>query len=224
MANPTLDWHLVFRSDPYQGFPVEKYELDLQGWNAHPVIFDRLIAETQPHVVIEVGTWKGVSAILFADALKRQNLTGRVICVDTWLGALEFWTNEMPDLDRYAALALCHGYPQVYYQFLANVILSGHRDAIIPLPNTSQIAARFLRRHAIHAELIYIDASHDERDVYADLVDYWQLLNPNGIMFGDDFGNKDFPGVRSAVERFARERSLMLNVIGGWYWLLQYPQ
>ncbi len=216
-----VDWRLIYRVDPYQGFPVDRFRLDLQGWVVDPTVFDRVVAELRPALVIEVGTWKGASAVRFADALKRHRIDGRVICVDTWLGALEFWTNQYPDMDRFAALGLQFGYPQVYYQFLANVILSGHQDTIIPLPNTSQTAARFLQYRGVRADLVYVDASHEEADVYADLTAYWELLaSDESVLFGDDYANTAFFGVRSAVHRFAHERGLQLTILGGWYWVL----
>src|SRR5262245_29559854 len=133
-----VDWRLIFRVEPLQGFPVARFSHDLQGWVVDPAVFDRIVAEVRPQLVLEVGTWKGASAVLLADALKRHRIDGRIICVDTWLGAVEFWTNQYPDMDRFAALNVQFGYPRVYDQFLANVILSGHQDTIIPLPNTSQ--------------------------------------------------------------------------------------
>ena len=217
-----IDWRLIFRDDPYKGFPIDHFKLDLQGWNAAPAFFDRIVAELRPVNIFEVGTWKGASTICIADALKRQKIDGRIICIDTWLGALEFWTNEMPDFDRLAALGLRNGYPQVYYQFLANIIISGYQEVVVPLPNTSQMAARFLRRRGVKADLIYIDASHEDADVFADLMAYWELLDPErGLLLGDDYGNLDFPGVRAAVDRFAKNRGLQLTIISGWYWMLR---
>lgn len=63
------------------------------------------------------------------------------------------------------------GYPTVYYyQFLANVMKTDFRDVITPFRQTSQIAARWLRRRGVRAEMIYINGSHKEGDVLADLV------------------------------------------------------
>ena len=73
----------------------------------------------------------------------------------------------------------------------------------------------------MRAELIYIDASHDEYHVYGDLVHYWQLLRPGGIMFGDDYGPDFFPGLVRAVDRFASDLGLSPEVIDRQYWLLR---
>ena len=195
---------LLHSVDPYVGFDFNQYPRDLSGWGSDSQAFDELISLLpSPTLIVEVGTWKGASAIEMAKALDRhhQAKKAQILCIDTWLGALEFWTNH-DDAERYGSLKLNHGYPTVYYQFLANVCHAGFQDVVIPFPQTSTIAAQFLRTHAIQADLIYIDGSHEEEDVYQDLQDYWPILKPSGTVFGDDYS---WDGVRLAVERFAKE-------------------
>jgi len=163
--------------------------------------------------VIEVGSWKGASAIHMARRLEDLGLGAEIVCVDTWLGAIEFLDNK-EDLDRYVSLRLRHGYPTVYYQFLANVVKTGFQNVITPFPQTSLIAARWLRKHNVQAQLIYIDGSHEEEDVLSDLTHYWPVLAPDGIMFGDDF-NEAWPGVRSAVRAFCELYGCELVVSDG---------
>jgi hypothetical protein len=101
-----------------------------------------------------------------------------------------------------------HGYPQVYYRFLANVCHRGHQQRIVPFPMDSASAALWFMSHGVKAELIYIDASHEEEAVYQDLVDYHQLLAPGGRIFGDDW---DWAGVRAAVTTFAKAYRLPIT-------------
>jgi hypothetical protein len=91
----------------------------------------------------------------------------------------------------------CNGYPQVYFDFLANVVQHGFQDVIIPVPCTSVIAARVLASQGIVADLIYIDGSHNYDDVVADIRAYRPLLRSGGVMFGDDY---EWKSVREAVE------------------------
>jgi hypothetical protein len=58
--------------------------------------------------------------------------------------------------------------------------------------------------------VVYIDAGHREREVYADLQDYWQLTNK--ILIGDDY-NPVWGGVIIAANRFASENQLQLEII-----------
>jgi Methyltransferase domain len=181
----------------YDGFDLSKYKLDLQGWHGSSPVFGRLVERLRPKLIIEVGSWKGLSATTMATAVKQLGLDTKIICIDTWLGATEFigGTGERD-------LAPFHGYPTVYYQFIANVLHLGLQDIIVPFPQSSINAARWLRSKNVTAELIYLDASHEEDDVRLDLAAYYPLVASGGVLFGDDYGTA-WPGVANAVDAFA---------------------
>jgi hypothetical protein len=203
---------LIHARSPYKSFDPEKLglRLDLQGWNSKAPIFAELLAEIRPQVIIEVGTWKGASAIHMARTAKSIGLDCKIICVDTWLGSLEFWDRAnnpaFADFDRYGALKLRHGFPNVYYQFLANVVICEVQDYIVPFPQTSQIAAEFFKMKDLKANLIYLDGSHEEKFVVQDIIDYLPLRAEGGIIFGDDFDA--WEGVRSAVNNLLPDRAV----------------
>lgn len=167
----------------------------IPGWNSYSNAFRELIEKTRPKTIIEVGTWLGASAINMAKITKELNLETKIYCVDTWLGAEEFWTRlaDTPDRD----LKLKNGYPTVYNDFLANVVQHNMQDTIIPIPNTSSIGYHILKHYNICADLIYIDGSHTYEDVKSDIGSYTKLLAPGGIIFGDDIG---WSGVRKAID------------------------
>ncbi len=201
VADLMLDLH---GGDIFKGFDYKSYPEDLSGWGGDSPAFAELIHEIKPALIIEVGSWKGASAATMADAMASENLPGKILCIDTWLGALEFWADQS-DPERFLALERQHGYPSVYYRFLANVCHRGHSRRIVPFPIHSSAAALWLMRTDLRADMIYIDGSHEEEDVYQDLLDYHPLLRPGGKIFGDDW---DWSGVRAAVERFAQEERL----------------
>ena len=192
----------------YEGF--KPLLPDLRGWNSVHPIFAELIDRTNPQTIIEVGTWKGASAIHMADICRATLRKTHIICVDTWLGAVEFCTTLKDTEER--NLMHKHGYPQIYYQFLSNVIHTGHQSRITPLPNTSANGAKILAYQSVKAELIYIDGSHEYEDVKADIKAYLPLLKPGGIMFGDDYG---WEGVQQAV----KETIPGHTVINANYWI-----
>ena len=210
---------LIHAESPYRDFPLVDYPEDLQGWGSQSPAFDELLARVKPVRIIEVGTWKGGSAIHMATVARKLDIVPEIICVDTWLGAVEFWTDQK-DPGRYLALKCRNGYPTVYYQFVANVIHHQCQDLITPFPQTATIAALWFRRYGIKAELIYIDGSHEEEDVYADLVSYWDLVQPGGILVGDDWG---WDGVRLAATRFAKEHGLAVTQLAD-KWFLEKPK
>ncbi|MBX7144042.1 MAG: glycosyltransferase [Oligoflexia bacterium] len=209
---------LIHAVNPYENFSVDEYPTDLQGWGADHENFERVIERLKPSLIVEVGTWKGASAIHMAKCAERHDIRPTILCVDTWLGALEFWSDHK-DPERYLSLNLNSGYPTVYYQFLANVVHSGFSQQIIPFPVTAQIAAKFLAKHAVRADMIYIDASHDFEDVYADIAAYFGVLRVGGIIFGDDF-DQYWPSVKAAVRLFARINGLELRTCGR-QWMIE---
>lgn len=198
---------LLHRVDPYQGFDPSAWPEDTSGWGSDSPAFGELVEAVRPRRIIEVGTWKGGSALTLAGHLERLGLEAEILCVDTWLGALEMW-NDLDDPSRHGSLNLKHGYPTLYYTFLANVVRAGHSGRITPFPVPSVTAAQWCAVHGVKADLIYIDGSHEEDDVYQDLVAWWDLLRDGGVLFGDDW---EWDGVRLAVERFAEEHRIPIG-------------
>lgn len=209
----------------YDGIEKMGLTLDLQGWHWDHPIFKQLVDELEPHVMIEVGTWKGGSAIRMASHARDTEIRWKhvptvfgcphIFCVDTWLGSREIWANKLL-AEKTPRL---HGFPQVYFQFLHNVNACGLRHRVTPLAMTSKDGAMLLRAAAVRAKLIYVDASHDYSDVYWDLRFYWDLLEQGGVMFGDDYAG--FPGVTLAVDEFAEKSNVQLEIIGGLFWVLR---
>lgn len=173
-----------YPADPYADFPHESYALDLQGWNSEKPIFRALIENLKPRIIVEVGSWKGGSAVNMANIVKSIGLTDtRIICIDTWLGGNENWENTeqrefvMPKVEKYS----------LYCQFMANIIKSDHSDIIIPVPISSVCGLRLLSSKQIRADLIYIDAGHTYEDVKADIREAWRVLKIGGVLLGDDW-------------------------------------
>lgn len=102
--------------------------------------------------------------------------------------------------DPERSLALVHGQPHVFLQFLANMLHLGHEDTVVPIVQTSVLAGRFLQWAKVRAQFIYIDASHDADDVFADMALYFPLLDAGGsVLVGDDF---TWPSVQAGVAKF----------------------
>ncbi len=142
-----------------------------------------------------------------AQIARRFDAQAQVLCVDTWLGSHRvLWMT--PDYRK--ELVLKNGFPQQYFQFLANVALSGLQEVIFPLPMTSYCATDILGLSGILFDVIYIDAHHDEDEVMRDVRRCYDLLRVGGIMFGDDYSPAE-PGVIKAVNGFAAERGLYLS-------------
>jgi hypothetical protein len=207
----------IHGADVYAGF-VPAFAEDRQGWNSQHVAFEEVIRAIKPLIIVDVGVWKGASTIYLADLLKRHAVRGAVIAVDTFLGSLEH-------CDRTSSLANLiprrFGMPQLYEQFLSNVVHCGAQDRVVPLAQTSTTAAMLLHRAGVRAGLIHIDASHDHDDVLRDARAYWNILVPGGFLIGDDY-NTAWPGVITAANQFAAETRLPL-MSSAPKWILRKP-
>lgn len=180
---------------------------DIQGWSSDDNLYEDLVSEYKPQVIVEIGTWKGYSAIKWAEGVKNNNLNCKVYCIDTWLGASEFHTNFRDTKDR--NLLMKNGYPQIYYQFLSNVVHKKMQNLIVPIPNTSNIGFKILKYHKIVAQIVYIDGSHDYQDVKNDLNNYYSILDNNGVLICDDYKNYYFPGVKQAADEFCKQNNII---------------
>jgi Methyltransferase domain len=197
------------RKSAFTELTITEYVPDTHGWMDSG--FSRIITEslasrdrTLPLTIFEVGSWKGKSCITIANTVKNMGFTDvRIIAVDTWLGAPEFWTWGLSDPTRGLSLKLMNGYPSVFYTFTKNVKYFGHDDIVYPFPISSIQAAEVLTHYDIKADLIYIDASHEYEPVKADIAAFWPLLNDGGIMIGDDYV-PNWPGVVRAVNEFGK--------------------
>ena len=185
--------------DVYAGFDHARYALDTGGWDGDNPIFPQLVFKHRPSVIIEVGTWKGQSAINMALAAKALGLSTAIVCIDTWLGSGENWHIFQGSLNR------VNGYPTVYYQFLANVCHHGLQDHIIPLPVASLGGARVLKNRGICADMVYLDGDHTEDAVLAALENFKLLVRRGGLLFGHDI---QFKSVRDALTGFCENHQL----------------
>jgi len=201
----------------YDDLDLQGFSLDLQGWGDQHPIFESLLLETRPRVVIEVGTWKGASVLNMHAIAREHGLNTAFVCIDTWLGSAEHWVKPEPRPN----MRVEGGHPTLYRQFIANVIAKDAVDDIYPIPISSSAGARFLDLLGVAADLIYIDAAHEEPEVALDLVLFWQVLRGGGIMFGDDY-LPSWPGVVHAVDAFAKEQDLEIELDRP-KWLMRKP-
>ena len=168
---------------PYTGlYPV--LELQVRGWASTGVAFDIAIDEVNPKLIVEVGTWKGASAINMANICLQKGSDFEIVCIDTFLGSVEHWTDADPTLLK---PNLKNGRPNIYEQFLSNVIHSGLTDHITPFPIDSINGGLVLKKLGVLADLIYIDAGHEYESVSADLKLYKDIVRPGGVLLGDDW-------------------------------------
>jgi hypothetical protein len=201
--------HLIHGHDIYQNFDFKKYNQNLIGWNIDHNLFKKLITNTNPKIILELGSWYGASAISMGKIIKELKLDCQIICVDTWLGSEEFIGLHEKDPER--KLLPTFGYPNAYYQFLANICHNELQDIIIPFPQVIKIACQWLSKKNINADIVYIDGNNDTIDVYNDMTYSWPILNNNGIIFGDDYNNSIWRSINLGVNKFCAKNRVKLT-------------
>lgn len=205
LHQPSRLRNLLYPESPYLNFPLDEHPADRQGWGSTKPVFRTLIERHRPRRIIEVGSWKGASAIHIGWTCRQLDVPcEEIVCVDTWLGSNEMWlganANRCGNINAYASLRIRNGYPRLFGTFMRNIIDANLAGLVTPLPLPSIAAARLLLALGITSGMIYIDGAHDAESVFLDLRVCWPLLEPGGVLLGDDFQK---PSVRAAAERWA---------------------
>ena len=104
--------------DPYEGFDATAREPAPVATNRD--VFLPVIESLKPALAVEVGAWKGASSVVFARAIRQANPGSCLLCVDTWLGSIEHFTNPpSPQWDLRPTLE--HGFPRLYEYWLTTI-------------------------------------------------------------------------------------------------------
>lgn len=176
---------------------IKTLEPKIQGWNSQSVALKHVIETYKPEHIIEVGSWLGASAIYMSTLTSAP-----IICVDTFLGSNEILWREN------SVTNLVENFDKIYEQFCVNITSLNLNNQISPLPMTSSSASELFIKEQIKVDMVYIDAGHRFREVYADLQDWWPLTNK--VLIGDDYNN-GWPETIEASNQFAQENNLMLQ-------------
>lgn len=147
----------------------------------------RLIEDNGVRTVVELGSWLGQSTLYMASLLPEG---GKVYAIDHWI--------DSGDLEK----------PCVYKQFLSNVIRAQLTERVVPIRTTTTEAAQDWE---IEVDLIYVDASHEEKDVYQDISVWYPIAKRCGaVLCGDDYlwrPEEGYP-VQKALKRFCEKMGL----------------
>jgi hypothetical protein len=128
---------------------ITELPFDNQGWFSNQKQIEACIKKIKPKTVIEVGSWLGLSTRFIAERLPQKS---KLYAVDTWRGSPgEELHMQDPRL------------PHLFQLFLSNVRHARLTDVIVPIRMDSLEASEELN---VHADMIYIDASHETESVY----------------------------------------------------------
>ena len=121
-------------------------------------------------MIAEVGSWKGMSATIFAQRVATSN--GRVFCIDHWRGSPG--SIEVRPAMRRDILAT----------FRFNIQILGFQDVIHPFVVDSLTATRVFANELF--DLVFIDADHRYESVKRDILAWLPKVRKGGILCGHD--------------------------------------
>jgi len=132
--------------------------------------------------IMEIGSWAGGSAIVWADAIRKYNHgKGRVICVDLW----ESYFDLSKDRDIiYRIMSRAARTGKIMNLFLHNMRTSGFADHVLSFKGPSDEVLPLLQPDTF--ALVYIDAAHAYDNVIRDIRNAAPLVQKGGILCGDD--------------------------------------
>jgi hypothetical protein len=139
------------------------------------------LARTPEAQWLEVGSYEGRSALWILDHVL-QGSGSHITCVDIW------------DSDYMKR----GGWGNPEYEKLFDTNTKGNNQ-ITKLKGRAEDILPSLRR-IFHGA--YIDSSHTEKSVLAEVRLTWDLLLPEAILVLDDYGSSQHPGVRKATNSF----------------------
>lgn len=121
---------------------------------------------------LEIGSFEGRSAVWIAENMMHEHDYLR--CVDTWQGGEEHSQEDMGEVQQ---------------RFLRNMEKLENLKPLnwCAIRETSVRALGEMLQESYIFEFIYIDGSHQAKDVLTDACMAWQVLAPGGIMVFDDY-------------------------------------
>ena len=169
-----------------------------------------MINMTNPTLFLEVGVFRGATSMRVARMFEKQKRfkNSFVISMDTWLLDLRFvWGAKQRAMHgAYFGNVQPAGSSQMYFSFLANVLSAKVSHRIIPLQTASANGAMALIAKKLRPDLMYIDASHSNPDVFIDYENLFTILRPGGVMAVDDVDL--VPAVRQSFQALCKRYNL----------------
>lgn len=86
-------------------------------------------------------------------------------------------------------------------------------DRVEVVVSTSKDFLESMLQRNEKVDFIYVDARHEYKDVFRDLLWGWDLLNPGGWLCGHDYEKFEFPAVFNAVTDFCRVRLVKIKML-----------
>ena len=145
----------------------------------------KFINGSQTHHILEIGCFEGLSSVFFADNLLTQP-ESTLVCVDPFL---KIANND-------------------HSQFLQNNEEANFDYNITHCQNSQKITVHkitsdeFFKSNTQMFDFIYIDGCHEPDFIMRDMENSFKILEPNGIMWMDDYCGGDGSIIKKTMDEF----------------------
>ncbi|MES2436820.1 MAG: class I SAM-dependent methyltransferase [Patescibacteria group bacterium] len=166
---------------------MKHFHTNIQGWFFAEYFFADIVknAPDGAHFV-EVGSWKGKSAVFMAVEIANSGKRIKFDCIDHWKGSKDTYLENEDQAVKDGNLF------EVFKENIEPV-----QEYINAIDGDS--AATASRYADGSLDFIYIDAAHDYESVKRDIKAWLPKLKSDGVIAGDDF-TEAFPGLVQAVQ------------------------
>ena len=141
--------------------------------------------------MIEIGLGSGKNARKVLDKVTRKCQSFRFFGIDPYTP----YSNYNNDINATAS-RLAWNKPQMEIE-LSSYIEAGNVSLI---ETWAHLAGHKFEDESI--DLVFIDGNHAYKYVKLDIDVYWCKISPGGVMMGHDYGDRAFPGVKKAFDKF----------------------
>jgi predicted O-methyltransferase YrrM len=146
---------------------------------------------SEEKVIVEIGSFEGQSTCWILNNLV-ENPSSRVYCLDTFTGSAEHKDSNYP-------------WDMLFETFQHNISVTGKAEHVYPLIGDSKYNLSHLVSENVVSDFVYVDGSHECKDVLADAVLAWMILKPGGLLIFDDYlwwNQKPSLGPKFAIDCF----------------------
>lgn len=174
--------HCLVQGRPYFGAILAAQQGQLERYALMGLLIRDLCNKRldRPLKILEVGSWAGGSALVWADAIRKYNEgRGCVVCVDPWAPYLNPAQGEW-----YNVMEQSFSNDQIYQLFLHNIRSAGYDDLVIALRGKSVDILPLFTPHSF--DVVYIDGDHRYSSIVNDLKLALPLVAESGVICGDD--------------------------------------
>lgn len=167
-------------------------ELNTEHWFTFQELYSDMvnIAINNSHFV-EVGTWKGESAVYMAVEILNSNKHIKFDCVDVFINNVNFNLNF--DISIYK------GDETIYNEYLSNIKKVNNQIETVRM--LSYDAAKLYKNNSL--DFVFIDASHDYENVKADILSWFPKVKQGGYIGGHDYNDFHCGVVKAVTELFS---------------------